>query len=159
MEEQENVRIPTFYLTKDLQDDSKNILDASYASNDSIVFIKHSKSLFPFNDAHEHYRKNFDSALKTIMHFEVDSNGTLTISGDIDVIKSIRAYVSYAEKVLERPIKKIIIESTRPLEIEDYIYKENLIEKSLQGVPAYDYMQCLREIRERSASYSMPLDE
>ena len=167
MEEQENVRIPTFYLTKDLQDDSKNILDASYASNDSIVFIKHSKSLFPFNDAHEHYRKNFDSALKTIMHFEVDSNGTLTISGDIDVIKSIRAYVSYAEKVLERPIKKIIIESTRPLEIEDYFISdcdslESVVISCPQNIKIYrgTFVRChnLKEIIITSLSKEFNID-
>ena len=38
MEEQENVKIPTFYLTKDLQDDNKNRLDVAYASNDNIFF-------------------------------------------------------------------------------------------------------------------------
>ena len=167
MEEQENVRIPTFYLTKDLQDDSKNILDASYASNDSIVFIKHSKSLFPFNDAHEHYRKNFDSALKTIMHFEVDSNGTLTISGDIDVIKSIRAYFSYAEKFLERPIKKIIIESTRPLEIEDYFISdcdslESVVISCPQNIKIYrgTFVRChnLKEIIITSLSKEFNID-
>ena len=140
MEEQENVRIPTFYLTKDLQDDSKNRLDVAYASNDNI---------------------------STIMHFEVDSNGTLTISGDIDVINSTWAYFSYAEKFLERPIKKIIIESTRPLEIEDYFISdcdslESVVISCPQNIKIYrgTFVRChnLKEIIITSLSKEFNID-